>query len=106
MGERVRPISELLRTAKAVDPEMAAVRDEIEGHRYRYMRTVAGWLADRGPLAVDVERAADVLFTLASPDVGRLLCEDRGWSTEEYAAWLEATLTAAVLPPAAGRRRR
>lgn len=104
MSERVRPISEVLRTAKAVDPEMAAVRDEMEGHRYRYMRAVAGWLADRGPLLVSVDRAADMIWTLASPDVARLLCDDRGWTTDDYADWLEETL-ATMLLARSGRRR-
>ena len=99
MSERVRPVSEVLRTAKAVDPEMAEVRDEIEGHRYRYLRTVAGWLLDRGPLLMDVDRAADLLWTLASPDVGRMLCDVRGWTSDEYAQWLEESLAAALLPP-------
>jgi AcrR family transcriptional regulator len=98
ISERVRPISEVLRTAKAADPEMAAVRDEIEGHRHRYMHTIASWLAARGPLLVDVDRAADIIFTLASPDVGRMLCDDRGWSTGDYADWLDRTLAAALLP--------
>jgi AcrR family transcriptional regulator len=100
MSERVRPISEVLRTAKAVDSDMAAVRDEIEGHRHRFMRTIATWLADRGPLLVDVDRAADMIWTLASPDVGRMLCDVRGWSTDQYAQWLEDTLASALLPRA------
>jgi hypothetical protein len=53
-------------------------------------------------LLVDVDRAADIIFTLASPDVGRMLCDDRGWTTDDYANWLDRTLAAALLP----RRRR
>ena len=101
MSERVRPISEVLRTAKAVEPAMAAVRDEMEGHRHDYACTIAGWLADRGPLLVPVDRAADIIWTLASPDTGRMLCDERGWTTDEYAAWLEDTLAGALI----GRRR-
>jgi AcrR family transcriptional regulator len=97
MSDRVRPISEVLRTAKAVDPEMAAVRDEMEGHRHAYARSVAGWLAERGPLLVDVDRAADIIWTLASPDTGRMLCDERGWDSGEYADWLEQTLAAALI---------
>lgn len=104
MSERVRPISEVLRTAKAVDPDMAAVRHEIEGHRYRYMRTIAEWLADRGPLIVNVDRAADIIWTLASPDVGRMVCEDRGWTTDDYADWLEETLASTLFPRRTRRR--
>jgi DnaJ-domain-containing protein 1 len=97
MAERVRPVAEVLRTAKAVEPEMAAVREEIEGHRFQYMRTIAQWLAERATLRVPVDRAAHIIWALASPDVGRMLCDVQGWTTVEYAAWLEETLAATLL---------
>jgi len=34
MSERVRPVAEVLRTAKAAEPQMAAVREEMEVHRF------------------------------------------------------------------------
>ena len=98
MSERVRPISEVLRTAKAVDPDMAEVRQDMEGHRHGYMHTIASWLAERGPLLVSVDHAADIIWTLASPDVARMLCDDRGWTTDDYANWLEQTLATTLLP--------
>lgn len=97
MAERVRPVSEVLRTAKAVEPEMAAFRDEIEGYRFQYMQTVVGWLAKRTKLRLPQRRAAQVVWTLASPDVGRMLCDVQGWTRDEYADWLEHTLTATLL---------
>ena len=99
MSERVRPVSEVLRTAKAVEPEMAAVRDEIEGYRFQYMQTVVGWLAERSKLRMPLPRAAQVVWALASPDVGRMLCDVQGWTTDEYADWLVHTLTATLLTP-------
>jgi AcrR family transcriptional regulator len=97
MSERVRPVSEVLRTAKAVEPEMAAVREEMEGHRLEYMRTIVGWLAERARLRVTEGRAAQIVWALASPDVARMLCDGQGWTTGEYAAWLEETLAATLL---------
>jgi AcrR family transcriptional regulator len=97
MSERVRPVSEVLRTAKAADPEMAAVREEMEAHRFQYMRTIVAWLAERARLRVPEDRAAQIVWTLASPDVGRMLCDIQGWTTAEYAAWLEETLAATLL---------
>ena len=97
MSERVRPVSEVLRTAKAVEPEMAAVREQMEAHRLQYMRTIVQWLADRARLRVPADRAADIVWALASPDVGRMLCDVQGWTTGEYAAWLEETLAASLL---------
>ena len=99
MAERVRPVSEVLRTAKAAEPEMAAVRDEIEGYRFQYMRTVVGWLAERTKLRMPLPRAAQAVWALASPDVGRMLCDVQGWTTDEYADWLADTLTATLIRP-------
>ena len=97
MSERVRPVSEVLRTAKAVEPEMAAVREEMEGHRFQYMATIAQWLAERARLRVPADRAAHIIWALASPDVGRMLCDVQGWTTGQYADWLEDTLATTLL---------
>ena len=97
LSARVRPVFEILRTASAVEPEMAAVYAEQEEFRRRNMRLVAGWIDARGPLRVDVERAAEIMWVLASPDVARLLCDVRGWSVDEHAAWLEETLVRSLL---------
>ena len=97
MSERVRPVSEVLRTAKAIEPEMATVREEIEAYRFEYMRTIVQWLALRAKLRVPVDRAAQIVWALASPDVGRMLCDIQGWTTGEYASWLEDTLTTTLL---------
>src|SRR5215467_6222433 len=70
MSERVRPISEVLRTAKAVEPDMATVREEMEAHRFHYMRTIVQRLAGRARLRMPLNRAAQIVWTLASPDVG------------------------------------
>jgi hypothetical protein len=70
----------------------------MDGHRYENMRRVAGWLAERGPLRIDVDRAAATIFALASPDVARMLCEGRGFTDDEYADWLEDALGRALLP--------
>ena len=96
--ERVRPVYETLRTAAAVEPDMAAVHAEMDTYRLRNMRQVAGWLAERGPLRVDVDRAAQIIWTLASPDVARMLCDGQHWSPDYYAEWLEDSLARILLP--------
>jgi AcrR family transcriptional regulator len=97
MSERVRPVSEVLRTAKAVEPEMATVREQVEGHRFTYVRTIVQHLASRAELRVPPSRAAQIVWALASPDVGRMLCDVQGWTTSQYADWLEDTLAATLL---------
>jgi AcrR family transcriptional regulator len=103
LSSAVRPLYEMLRTASAVEPEMAQIHAEMDGYRLRNMRRVADWLADRGPLRVDVDRAAEVIWAVASPDVARLLCDVQGWAEDRYAGWLEDTLVRTLLPD---RRRR
>lgn len=98
VSARVRPVYEILRTASAVEPEMAAVRAEMEGYRLRNMTQAAEWIAARGALRVDVGRAGEIIWILASPDVARMLCEGRGWSDEQYSEWLEDTLVRTLLP--------
>ena len=73
MSERVRPVSEVLRTAKAVEPQMAAVREEMETYRLEYMRTIVGWLADLATLRVPADRAAQVVWPWPAPTSGACL---------------------------------
>jgi AcrR family transcriptional regulator len=109
VSTRVRPLYEIMRTASAVEPEMAAIFAEMDGYRLRNMRHAASWIAAHGPLRVDVDRAAETIWALASPDVARMLCEGRGWSEESYAEWLADALIRTLLPeagPSASTRRR
>jgi AcrR family transcriptional regulator len=94
---RVSPVYEILRTAESVEPTAAEVHAEMDRYRFANMRRVAGWLADTGPLRVDEEDAAQLLWVIASPDVGRMLRHGRGLSEPEHARWLADQLTRALL---------
>lgn len=95
---RVGPVYEILRTAAAVDPDAAAVYEEMNGYRLANLSNLVTWLEANGPLRVDAERAAEIVWTLASPDVARLLRQGRGWDEEEYARWLADTLARVLIP--------
>lgn len=97
--ERVRPFDDIMRSAAAVDPEVAALRDDLQLRQRRAaMTTIAGWIGAHGPLRDGVEGAAAVLWTLTSPEVNHMLRVDWGWSTAQYENWLRTTLTAGLLP--------
>jgi AcrR family transcriptional regulator len=98
LSSRVRPIYEVLRTASAVEPEVREVFTETEHQRLANMRRLASWLAARGRLAMDRERAARTIWALASPEVARMLCDVGGWTERQHAAWLEEVLVATLLP--------
>jgi AcrR family transcriptional regulator len=97
--ERVRPMEDVLRSAAAVDPEIAALRSDVQlRQRRRAMTTIAGWIAARGPLAVDVDEAAAVLWTSTSAEVHRMFRVDWDWEPAQYEKWLRVTLAANLLP--------
>jgi AcrR family transcriptional regulator len=100
--ERIRHLDDVLADAAAADPEAAALRDDIElRQRREAMCILAGWLAQTGPLRreMPVDRAADILWSLTSPELHRLFRKHCGWNAEEYARWL----TEAMLDALAGR---
>jgi AcrR family transcriptional regulator len=99
--EATRPLDDILRSAAEVDSEVAALRDDIQLRQRRSaMGTIAEWLAENGPFrdGIDVSQAADIVWTLTSPEVHRLLRDGCGWSRERFARWLEDTLVRTLLP--------
>jgi hypothetical protein len=79
---------------------LAAKRAEMHGERYANLRVVVGWLRENGPLraGLDEDQAAATVWTIASPEVHRLLVDELGWDHERYRHWVHATLEAALLP--------
>lgn len=92
-------LHQVLRAAAAVDPDAAALLAEVNRQRLDGQSRVARMLADRGALAdgLTVRAATDVIYTLMSPDVHRLLTEERRWSAERYERWLAGALCAVLL---------
>ena len=103
ISTELRPVFEVLRTASAVEPEMAAVFEEMDRYRMRNMQLYARWIAARGPLRVSTRKAGEIIWTLASPDVGRMLCDELGWTQQQHANWLADTLARTLLADEAQR---
>lgn len=93
-------LHQVLRAAAAADPDAAALAADINRQRLEGQSRVARLLDERGALAPEVSRraAADVIYTLMSPDVHRLLTEERHWSADRYEHWLTDALCALLLP--------
>jgi len=88
------PVENLLHGAGMVAPELAAVEDERNCQRYDSQLMVIDALERakllRPGLSRDVARA--VLWTMTSREVFRMLVRERGWTGDEYEAWLRETL--------------
>jgi AcrR family transcriptional regulator len=84
---RIAGVLEVIRTAAPIDPDIGALWRRIETEFHANQRTIVASLDEQGALGVDVERAADILWTLNHPSLWQLLVEQRGWTPEQYEQW-------------------
>jgi AcrR family transcriptional regulator len=103
----VAPVLLMMKGAATADPELAPLHAEMEADRLRRMTANARTLHDGGHLrpGVSLERARDVLFACSSPELYEVLVVGRGWTADDYGAFVAGTMAAALLPPRRGRRR-
>jgi AcrR family transcriptional regulator len=108
VGVRVEPIDRVLRSAAAVDPEVAEEARQEDRGRLLGMTEIAQHLHDVGALrdGVTVAAAAQVLWWLNGPSSFRPLVVEQGWSLEAYEALLGDLLITALAPRRPARARR
>ena len=94
------PVALLIAEAAATDPAMAELEAELDDQRLERMTHNARNLRRAGHLRADVtvEQAGLLMWNLTSASLYRLNVIRRGWSLERHAAFITATLTAALLP--------
>jgi AcrR family transcriptional regulator len=90
VAPRVSPVLLLVKAAASQDADAQRLADELDAGRMRRMSLNARRLADAGHLrdGVDVTAAADVLWTLSSPELYDLLVRQRGWDPEDHARFV------------------
>ncbi len=90
---------ELLRTAGAVAPELADLGRQIGARRRQNQARLIAYLHERQALRHDLspEQATDVLWTLTSYDLYRMLVVEQRWPPERYETWLAQILTQHLL---------
>ncbi|MBI2777349.1 MAG: TetR/AcrR family transcriptional regulator [Chloroflexi bacterium] len=86
-------------SAANADAELGEMFREMAEGRRRSAELIAQSLARGESLRSDcsVERARDVLFALASPDLYEVLVIRFGWSDAQFEEWLSATLASSLL---------
>ena len=102
---RVAPISAVLYAAADGDPDAAGHLTELARNRMSGATDFVRYLAALGGLAPGLSepQAADLCWALMDGHLYQLLVTERGWTATQFANWLSASLTAALLPPAPGR---
>ena len=90
LNERAWVVAGILRTHSAGDPELIALALEWQQRHLDAVTRGVAAIAKVGRLrrGVSPEQAADILFAVAGTDVYRALVRERGWSGDQYAAWL------------------
>lgn len=96
---RSGPLLRVLDEAAGLDPDLAALRAEMEMGRLMGLGRFMSSLADMGALrpGLSIEDARDVIWTICSLEIHDRLVGQRGWSSEQYQSWLATTLADALL---------
>jgi AcrR family transcriptional regulator len=104
VAPRIAPLLLLLSNAADGDSALLGLRIELEEARLTRMTHVARGLAAKTQLrdGQSVERAADIMWMVSSPELYRLLVLTRGWSAGEYGDFIGESLGDALLGPEGG----
>ncbi len=96
--ERIWPLVDAIREAAAADAEAGELWARIEHDFHANQRDIVASIAAKGALAphLDLETAADVMWTLNHPSVYGIL-RRRGWSDDRYEEWLHGAFRAEIL---------
>ena len=88
--ERLAPLFRVLQEAAPLDPSLGAMWNGIAERRAKNMKLLAQELGATGQLrrGLSVEMAADILWSMNSPEYYLLLVEQRGWKPEALEQWL------------------
>ncbi len=87
---RLAPLFGVLQAAAPLDPDLKALWQEIGQRRAANMRLLAADLAATGRLrpGLSPATAADIIWSMNSPEFYLLLVEQRGWSPATFETWL------------------
>jgi AcrR family transcriptional regulator len=97
---RLAPLVAHLREAARSEPQLAELWQEISSRRAANMRLFAAELAATGGLrpGLSIEAAADIIWATNSPEFYLLLVHERGWSPDQFEAWLADSWKRLLLP--------
>lgn len=96
---RIGALHEVIRAGATVDPDVGALWDRIQTEFRENQRKIVQSIAEKGALKpdLDIERAADILWTINHGDLWQHLVVRRGWSADEFERWLADTFRTQLL---------
>jgi len=99
--QRSADIQHVLATAAIVDSEVASLLSEIRRQRHRGQSRIVAALIERRALDPNLKRAEaeDIVYTVLSPEVHRILTIERRWSADRYERWLARSFRGLMVTP-------
>ncbi len=96
---RAAPVFEVLRIAAKTEAEISELVQRLLRERMANMTMVAKHLAATSSLreGLDRARAAELIWSMTSPELYLLLTRDLRWTDEQYTDWLKDTLARLLL---------
>lgn len=95
--ERVSPVFEIMRMAAKTEPEIAGMVNQMLERRMRNLGVFVQSLSAHARLRMEEAQATETVWSIAGPDLYRLLTVDRGWTKEQFVQWLGDTLVRLLL---------
>ena len=97
--ERVAALMAVVRSAKALEPELADQWRVNADQRRLGWGYIVGLLGGEHGLrpGLTVAEATDIVVAIMSPEVWEILVIDSGWRPEDWEAWVVRTLEAELL---------
>ncbi|WP_280259641.1 TetR/AcrR family transcriptional regulator [Nocardia abscessus] len=97
---RVTPLLETVRSAAAIDAELAELWQTNIAQRHTVQHRLGTALAAKTALreGIDPDRAADIALVVLAPETYHLLVHHRGWTSQEWEDWAVDALVRQLLP--------
>jgi AcrR family transcriptional regulator len=91
IAPRLALVLDIIQQAAPTEPELAALRTEIDERRAANMRLFVADLAAVASLRLDQGEAADIVWATSSAGMYQLLVGQRGWTPQRYERFLTDT---------------
>ncbi len=89
-AQRIAPFQLMVQSAAGADPAAAAMLEEMGRQRLAGMTVMAAEAAETGQLAVSEDECRDVIWSMTDGMLWHRLVNERGWTSDRFAAWLGA----------------
>jgi TetR/AcrR family transcriptional regulator, regulator of autoinduction and epiphytic fitness len=98
--ERVALLFEVMRSAAKTEKDIEKLAQHLLKERLENMTIFVQHVAANGGLreGLEIPTAAELVWTITSPEVFILLTRDRNYSLEQYASWVQSTVGRLILP--------